>query len=125
MLSMLSASLNSTPWVAARPVATIIDIGVARPSAQGQAIISTATALTRPCAQLGDGPQNPHTNNEIMAMTTTATKKEPDTTAANRCLAARERYACETVCIICDSTVAPPPFSPRFASATPVSHVTP
>jgi hypothetical protein len=32
----------------ARPVATMIDIGVARPSAQGQAMISTATALIRP-----------------------------------------------------------------------------
>ena len=34
--------------VAPRPVATMIDIGVARPSAQGQAMISTATALIRP-----------------------------------------------------------------------------
>ena len=37
---------NSTPAVAPRPVPTMIDIGVARPSAQGQAMISTATALT-------------------------------------------------------------------------------
>jgi hypothetical protein len=39
------ASRNSTPCVAARPVATITDIGVASPSAHGQAMISTATAL--------------------------------------------------------------------------------
>ena len=31
--------------MAARPVATITDIGVASPSAQGQAMINTATAL--------------------------------------------------------------------------------
>ena len=46
--SMAAASRNSTPCVAPRPVATMIDIGVASPSAQGQAMISTATALTRP-----------------------------------------------------------------------------
>ena len=34
--------------VAPRPTPTMIDIGVARPSAQGQAMISTATAATRP-----------------------------------------------------------------------------
>jgi hypothetical protein len=34
--------------VAPRPVATMIDIGVASPSAQGQAMISTATALISP-----------------------------------------------------------------------------
>ena len=37
---------NSTPASAPRPVPTMIDIGVARPSAHGQAMISTATALT-------------------------------------------------------------------------------
>ncbi len=36
----------STPACAPRPMPTMIDIGVARPSAQGQAMISTATALT-------------------------------------------------------------------------------
>ena len=43
--SMAAASRNSTPWPAPRPVATMIDMGVARPSAQGQAMMSTATAL--------------------------------------------------------------------------------
>ena len=33
---------------AARPVAAMTDIGVASPSAQGQAMISTATAFTNP-----------------------------------------------------------------------------
>ena len=46
--SIAAASRNSTPFVAPRPVATMIDIGVARPSAQGQAMISTATALINP-----------------------------------------------------------------------------
>ena len=45
-VSIASASRNSTPACAARPVATMIDIGVASPSAHGQAMISTDTALS-------------------------------------------------------------------------------
>ncbi len=43
-VSSASAFLISTPACAPRPVAVMIDIGVARPSAQGQAMISTAIA---------------------------------------------------------------------------------
>ncbi len=43
--SIASAFLKSTPRVAPLPVATMIDIGVASPSAQGQAMMRTATAL--------------------------------------------------------------------------------
>jgi hypothetical protein len=46
MRSSASASLISTPACAPRPVAVMIDIGVARPSAQGHAMISTDTAET-------------------------------------------------------------------------------
>ena len=46
--SSASAFLISTPACAPRPTPTMIDIGVARPSAQGQAMISTLTAATRP-----------------------------------------------------------------------------
>ena len=48
MRSSASAFLISTPACAPRPTPTMIDIGVARPSAHGQAMISTATAATRP-----------------------------------------------------------------------------
>ncbi len=44
--SSASAFLISTPVRAPRPTPTMIDIGVARPSAQGQAMISTETAAT-------------------------------------------------------------------------------
>ena len=44
--SSASAFLIRTPACAPRPTPTMIDIGVARPSAQGQAMISTATAAT-------------------------------------------------------------------------------
>ena len=69
--SMASAFLKSTPALAALPVATMMDIGVARPSAQGQAMMSTATALTTACAIRGSGPTHAQTAkvNKAMAMT--------------------------------------------------------
>ncbi len=57
MRSSASAFLISTPALAPRPTPTMIDIGVASPSAQGQAMISTVTAATSPNASLGSGPQ--------------------------------------------------------------------
>src|SRR5712664_4019979 len=47
-VSRASALRTRTPACAPRPTATMMDIGVARPRAQGQAMISTATAATRP-----------------------------------------------------------------------------
>ena len=61
--SSASAFLISTPALAPRPVPTMIAIGVARPSAHGQAMISTATALTSACAKRGSGPNAAHTTN--------------------------------------------------------------
>ena len=54
--SNASAFLINTPIPAPRPVPTMIDIGVAKPSAQGQAMMSTAIALKSPWAILGSGP---------------------------------------------------------------------
>ena len=48
---------NSTPISAPRPVPTMIEVGVASPIAQGQAMISTATALTSAKLSAGDGPK--------------------------------------------------------------------
>src|SRR5712691_6757834 len=50
MRSSASAFLISTPAWAPRPTPTMIDIGVASPSAHGQAMISTLTAATSPTA---------------------------------------------------------------------------
>ena len=44
------------PECAPRPTPTMIDIGVARPSAQGQAMISTVTAATSANVKRGSGP---------------------------------------------------------------------
>ena len=48
MRSRASAFLISTPAWAPRPTPTMIDMGVASPSAHGQAMMSTATAATSP-----------------------------------------------------------------------------
>ena len=44
MASKTVASLINTPNLAARPVPTMIAVGVANPKAHGQAITTTATA---------------------------------------------------------------------------------
>ena len=41
-----SPPLNKIPFSAARPVPTIIDVGVAKPSAQGHAMTSTDIAAS-------------------------------------------------------------------------------
>ena len=46
MRSSASAFLIKMPARAPRPTPTMIDIGVARPSAQGQAMMRTVTAAT-------------------------------------------------------------------------------
>jgi Cu2+-exporting ATPase len=48
MVKIASRSRINTPACAPLLTPTITDIGVAKPKAQGQAIIKTATALTKP-----------------------------------------------------------------------------
>ncbi|CAM5530282.1 hypothetical protein SSTU70S_02859 [Stutzerimonas stutzeri] len=107
---MAAASRNSTPLVAALPVATITDIGVASPRAQGQAMISTATALIRPYTQLGSGPHRPQPKKVSTAMAITTMTNQPAITSARRCIGALERCAWATICTICASMVALPTF---------------
>jgi hypothetical protein len=71
-VSMAVASRNNTPCVAPRPIATMMDMGVARPSAHGHAMISTETALSSPYTQLGSGPSKPQPRNVRSAAPTTA-----------------------------------------------------
>ena len=65
--SSTSPPLISTPRAAPRPVPTMIAVGVARPRAHGQAMISTATAASRPAPgspaksdPAGEGEQRHH-----------------------------------------------------------------
>ncbi len=59
--------LDQDAGAAPRPVPTMIDIGVARPSAQGQAMISTATALTSAKPIAGGGPKSAQATNVTTA----------------------------------------------------------
>ena len=79
MRSSASAFLISTPACAPRPTPTMIDIGVARPSAQGQAMISTLTAATRPNAIRGSGPNQAQAPNATSATAITTGTNQPDT----------------------------------------------
>ena len=82
--SMAAASLNSTPRVAPRPVATMIDMGVASPRAQGQAMMSTATALSSASVRLGCGPNMLQAAKVTTAMAMTAGTNTADTESAMR-----------------------------------------
>ena len=69
----------STPDFAPRPTPTMIDIGVARPSAHGQAMMSTVTAATSPNANRGSGPNSAQAANAISATKITAGTNQPET----------------------------------------------
>ena len=64
------------PDCAPRPTPTMIDIGVASPSAQGQAMISTDTAATSPKAKRGSGP-NVHQAANATTATAMTRRHEP------------------------------------------------
>ena len=83
----------------------MIDIGVASPSAQGQAMISTETAFSTAYVQRGSGPNSPQTKKVAIAIPTTPSTNQYETPSAMRCIGARERCACATICTICASTV--------------------
>ena len=81
--SSASAFLIRMPAWAARPTPTMIDIGVASPSAQGQAMIRTETAFTMAKAIAGVGPQIAQSTKVIAAITMTAGTNHPATVSAN------------------------------------------
>ena len=115
--SIAPASLNNTPCCAPRPLATMIEIGVARPSAHGQAMISTDTAAISACVSRGSGPTIAHAANASNATTTTAGTNHAATLSATRCSGARLRWAAATRATICASMVSPPTFCARMVSA--------
>ncbi len=92
----------------------MIDIGVASPSAHGQAMISTLTAATSPNANRGSGPQIDQAAKAISATRMTAGTNQPETWSASRWIGARERCAAATICTIRASTVSRPTLSARM-----------
>ena len=112
--SSASASRTSIPARAPLPTPTMIDIGVARPSAQGQAMISTDTAATSPKASLGSGPNSAHARKASAATRTTSGTNQPATRSARRCAGARLRWAFATRSIMRASAVSRPTRSARM-----------
>ncbi len=92
----------------------MIDIGVARPSAHGQAMISTATALTSAWARRGSGPSHAQMTNVTTATAITAGTNQPATVSASRWMGARERCASPTMRTIWASSVSAPTRSARM-----------
>src|SRR3546814_10949187 len=78
--SVCSASpfRKRTPISAARPVPPLLEVGVASPIAQGQAMIRTATALTRATVRAGAGTRLSHVTQVHAATGTTAGQKHDD-----------------------------------------------
>ena len=97
----------------------MIDIGVASPSAQGQAMISTETAASRAKAKRGSGPQTNQAAKAANAITTTSGTNQLDTLSASRWMGARLRCASATILTMRDSMVSAPTFS-AFITKVPV-----
>ena len=55
------------PACAARPVATMMDMGVAKPNAQGQAMIKTLMTAINPLDIAGAGPMRLHVTKAMSA----------------------------------------------------------
>ena len=81
-------------------------VGVARPSAHGQAMISTATAAVK--ASVAGWPVASQPTRVTRAMTSTAGTNTAATRSTRRCTGAREPWACSTRRTIWASAVSPP-----------------
>src|ERR1041384_3710191 len=102
-----------------------MDSGVARPSAHGQAMISTAIAETSAMVNTGAGPTVNHTAKVAIAIAMTAGTKYPETASASRWIGAFDACACRTIVTICASMVSAPTLSARTRSDPVVLMVAP
>ena len=103
-----SPLLYKTPSSAPRPVPTIIAVGVARPSEQGQATTSTETNIFK--TNSISLPHSAQIIAETTAMTITTGTKTPATLSASFAIGAFLPWASSTMRIICASAVSPPTF---------------
>ena len=115
--SSASASLMSTPSLAPRPTPTMIDTGVARPSAHGHAMMSTDTATSSAFANAGAGPTSAQPAKAANAIAMTASTNQPDTWSASFWIGARERPASATSWTMRASSVSAPTRSARIRNA--------
>ena len=121
--SRISGPLISSPSWAPRPVPTSSAVGVARPSAHGQAMISTATAAVKANARSSPAPiQKPSVATAIAITTGT---KTPETRSASRCTGALPDCASVTRRAIWASAVSAPTFVARTTRRPPALTLAP
>ena len=97
------------PFSAPLPVPTMIAVGVARPRAQGQAMMSTETnATSARWSRTSTGEKLNHNTNAVMAIQSTTGTKTPLITSASRWIGALLPCASCTSRTICCSTVSFP-----------------
>jgi hypothetical protein len=75
---------DQDPMFGPLPTPTMTDIGVASPKAQGQATISTASALAKPNAKEAEGTQSHQVRNVKIAIMMTIGTNISDTLSVNR-----------------------------------------
>ncbi len=106
LASSASAERISTPSSAPRPVPTMIAVGVASPRAQGQAMISTATAAVNACSAPCPVSSQPASVSSDSAMTTGT--KMPLMRSTRCWTGAFDVWACSTRRAMCASCVSAP-----------------
>ena len=95
VVSKAAPLLIKTPFSAPLPVPTMIAVGVAKPSAHGQAITSTEIVIVR--AKIHDSwPKKYHNKPESTAKTMTIGTKTPEILSANLAIGALEPCASST-----------------------------
>ncbi len=121
--SRISGPLMRMPSWAPRPVPTSSAVGVARPSAQGHAMISTATAAVN--AACTPPPVASHTTSVPSAMTSTTGTKTAEIRSASRCTGALPVCARATRRPICARRVSSPTRDARTTRCPAVFSVAP
>src|SRR5215212_11587701 len=91
-----------------RPVPTMMEVGVARPMAHGQAMMSTATKFMSANVNAGSGPKRNQIMKTSVASTMTAGTKTLLILSARRCIGAFDPCASSTIRMIPASAVSPP-----------------
>ena len=99
---------KSTPISAARPVPTMIEVGVASPIAQGQAMISTDTPATSASVSAGSGPITSHTATVSAATAMTAGTNHSVIRSTSPWIGSLAPCASSTMRMICASVVSAP-----------------
>ncbi len=103
-----SPPLIRMPSSAPLPVATITAVGTASPMAQGQAMISTATAAAKARTAEPESAATYQTTKVAMASDSTTGTKMPLTRSASRWIGARDPWASRISRTICASTLSDP-----------------